>query len=99
MVDIDGRVLRPNGKLTLVLIGQNTMVFNAFYKVLGKMAPAFWGRQVEQRVPQLIELYKQGGPLLVPAQVAERALDLADGDVAHVDVAEHAAARIARLHN
>jgi len=49
------RVLRPNGKLTLVLIGQNTMVFNAFYKVLGKMAPAFWGRQVEERVPELID--------------------------------------------
>jgi ubiquinone/menaquinone biosynthesis C-methylase UbiE len=49
------RVLRPNGKLTLVLIGQNTAVFNAFYKVLGKVAPAFWGRQVEQRVPELID--------------------------------------------
>ncbi len=49
------RVLRPNGKLTLVLIGQNTAVFNAFYKVLGKMAPAFWGRQVERRVPELID--------------------------------------------
>jgi len=49
------RVLRSHGKLTLVLIGQNTAIFNGFYKVLGKMAPAFWGRQVEQRVPQLID--------------------------------------------
>jgi ubiquinone/menaquinone biosynthesis C-methylase UbiE len=49
------RILRSNGKVTLVLIGQNTMVFNAFYKVLGKIAPAFWGRQVEQRVPELID--------------------------------------------
>jgi hypothetical protein len=40
--------------VTLVLIGQNTAVFNAVYKVLGKVAPAFWGRQVEQRVPDLI---------------------------------------------
>ena len=48
------RILRNRGKLTLVLIGQNTAVFNGFYKVLGKIAPAFWGRQVEQRVPQLI---------------------------------------------
>jgi ubiquinone/menaquinone biosynthesis C-methylase UbiE len=48
------RILRPHGKLTLVLIGQNTAVFNAFYKVLGKIAPAFWGRQVEERVPELI---------------------------------------------
>jgi len=49
------RVLRKRGKLTLVLIGQNTPMFNAIYKVVGKIAPAFWGRQVEQRVPELIE--------------------------------------------
>jgi ubiquinone/menaquinone biosynthesis C-methylase UbiE len=49
------RVLRDRGRLTLVLIGQNTAMFNAIYRVLGKVAPAFWGRQVEQRVPQLIE--------------------------------------------
>jgi ubiquinone/menaquinone biosynthesis C-methylase UbiE len=49
------RVLRERGNLTLVLIGQNTASFNAIYKVLGKVAPAFWGRQVEQRVPHLIE--------------------------------------------
>jgi ubiquinone/menaquinone biosynthesis C-methylase UbiE len=49
------RILRSRGCLTLVLIGQNTDVFNACYKVLGRVAPAFWGRQIEQRVPQLIE--------------------------------------------
>ena len=49
------RVLRSKGKLTLVLIGQNTPMFNAIYKVVGKVAPAFWGRQVEERVPELIE--------------------------------------------
>ena len=49
------RILRDRGNLTLVLIGQNTATFNAVYKVLGKVAPAFWGRQVEQRVPNLIE--------------------------------------------
>jgi ubiquinone/menaquinone biosynthesis C-methylase UbiE len=49
------RVLRERGNLTLVLIGQNTALFNRIYRVLGKVAPAFWGRQVEQRVPQLIE--------------------------------------------
>lgn len=49
------RVLRPGCKLTLVLIGQNTAVFNSVYKVLGRLAPAFWGRQVERRVPELIE--------------------------------------------
>ena len=49
------RVLRDRGHLTLVLIGQNTSMFNAIYKVLGGVAPAFWGRQVERRVPELIE--------------------------------------------
>jgi ubiquinone/menaquinone biosynthesis C-methylase UbiE len=49
------RILRDRGHLTLVLIGQNTAVFNSVYKVLGKVAPAFWGRQVERRVPELIE--------------------------------------------
>ena len=49
------RILRDRGNLTLVLIGQNTATFNAVYQVLGKVAPAFWGRQVEQRVPNLIE--------------------------------------------
>jgi len=49
------RVLRSSGNLTLVLIGQNTPMFNAIYKVIGNIAPAFWGRQVEQRVPELIE--------------------------------------------
>ncbi len=51
------RILRKRGHLTLVLIGQNTPMFNAIYKVIGKVAPAFWGRQVEQRVPELIETF------------------------------------------
>jgi ubiquinone/menaquinone biosynthesis C-methylase UbiE len=49
------RVLRNRGNLTLVLIGQSTPMFNAIYKVVGKVAPAFWGRQVERRVPELIQ--------------------------------------------
>ncbi len=49
------RVLRSPGKLVLVLIGQNTAMFNRVYRVLGRVAPAFWGRQVEERVPALIE--------------------------------------------
>ena len=52
------RVLREHGRLALVLIGQNTPAFNAVYKVLGRVAPAFWGRQVERRVPELIEAVK-----------------------------------------
>ena len=50
------RILRSDGKLTLVLIGQNTHVFNTAYKVATKVAPAFWGRQVERRVPEMISL-------------------------------------------
>jgi len=49
------RVLRPNGKLTLVLIGQNVPAFNAMYKVAGSIAPAFWGRQVSTAIPQAID--------------------------------------------
>src|SRR5450755_3948326 len=37
------RVLRSGGNLTLVLIGQSTPMFNAIYKVVGRVAPAFWG--------------------------------------------------------
>jgi ubiquinone/menaquinone biosynthesis C-methylase UbiE len=48
------RVLRNRGKLTLVLIGQHTQGFNAAYKLATKVAPAFWGRQVERRVPEMI---------------------------------------------
>jgi ubiquinone/menaquinone biosynthesis C-methylase UbiE len=52
------RILRDRGNLTLVMIGQNTAMFNNIYKVCGRVAPAFWGRQVEQRVPDLIQSFK-----------------------------------------
>jgi ubiquinone/menaquinone biosynthesis C-methylase UbiE len=52
------RVLREHGTLALVLIGQNTALFNTAYKIAGRVAPSFWGRQVEQRVPELIESMK-----------------------------------------
>ena len=48
------RILRDRGHLSLVLIGQNAASFNTLYKVLGKVAPAFWGRQVERRMSELI---------------------------------------------
>lgn len=48
------RVLRHRGRLALVLIGQNTEMFNRAYRVAGSLIPAFWGRQVEQSVPALI---------------------------------------------
>ena len=49
------RVLRRRGQLVLVLIGQNKATFNGLYRIAGKVAPAFWGRQVEERVPELVE--------------------------------------------
>lgn len=49
------RVLRRRGDLVLVLIGQNKAAFNGIYRVCGKVAPAFWGRQVEERVPELVQ--------------------------------------------
>ncbi len=52
------RVLRDRGRLTLVLIGQNTAFFNSIYKTLGSVAPAFWGRQVDQRLPDIIESFR-----------------------------------------
>jgi SAM-dependent methyltransferase len=48
------RVLRPNGRLALVLIGQNVPAFNVLYRVAGGLAPAFWGRQVESAIPDAI---------------------------------------------
>lgn len=47
------RILKDGGNLALVLIGQNTTLFNRVYHLAGKIAPAFWGRQVERRVPEL----------------------------------------------
>jgi ubiquinone/menaquinone biosynthesis C-methylase UbiE len=48
------RVLRPNGVFSLVVIGQNVRMFNRLYGVCGKLVPAFWGRQVEHDVPDMI---------------------------------------------
>ncbi len=45
------RVLRPGGTFTLVLIGQSADRFNQLYKVAATVVPAFWGKQVEHRVP------------------------------------------------
>lgn len=49
------RVLRANGTFALVVIGQNAKIFNRLYDVAGKLVPAFWGRQVDYAVPDLIE--------------------------------------------
>ena len=49
------RVLQSRGTFTLTLIGENTDLFNRAYRLGGRLAPAFWGRQVAERVPDLIE--------------------------------------------
>lgn len=49
------RVLRPQGTFTLILIGQNAEFFNQLYRLAGSLAPAFWGRQIAQRVPDMME--------------------------------------------
>jgi len=48
------RVLRPRGRFSLVMIGDNVRGFNTFYRIGGRLAPAFWGRQVATAVPELI---------------------------------------------
>ena len=48
------RVLRPGGRFSLVVIGQNAAIFNQLYFICGSLAPAFWGRQVESSVLELI---------------------------------------------
>jgi ubiquinone/menaquinone biosynthesis C-methylase UbiE len=48
------RVLRPGGRFSLVVIGQNAKTFNRLYAVCGSLVPAFWGRQIEQSVTNLV---------------------------------------------
>ncbi|MDQ6677575.1 MAG: class I SAM-dependent methyltransferase [Acidobacteriota bacterium] len=52
------RVLRRNGRLTLILIGQHAPFFNSMYQVCTRVAPAFWGRQVEERLPAMIQAHQ-----------------------------------------
>jgi ubiquinone/menaquinone biosynthesis C-methylase UbiE len=49
------RVLRPGGRFSLVVIGQNVGFFNQMYKVAGTLVPAFWGRQVELAAHNMVE--------------------------------------------
>jgi ubiquinone/menaquinone biosynthesis C-methylase UbiE len=49
------RVLRPGGRFSLVVIGQNGKTFNKLYKVAGSLVPAFWGQQIEESVPNLVQ--------------------------------------------
>ena len=49
------RVLKPGGRLVLVVIGQNAPLFNRAYRLAGSLVPAFWGRQVEHQLVPLME--------------------------------------------
>ena len=46
----------------MVVIGQNVKMFNRIYGVCGKLVPAFWGRQVERSV---LDLVSQAGMRMV----------------------------------
>ncbi len=48
------RVLRPGGRLALVMIAENLRLFNWNFKLLGRLMPAFCGGQVAEQVPELI---------------------------------------------
>jgi len=48
------RVLRRGGAFTLVCIGEDVGIFNRLYRLCGRLAPAFWGRQVSACVQEMI---------------------------------------------
>ena len=48
------RVLRKDGTLSMVLISERDFLFNGAYSVCGRAFPAFWGRQVERKVPAML---------------------------------------------
>jgi ubiquinone/menaquinone biosynthesis C-methylase UbiE len=49
------RVLKPRGKLTSILIGQQAEFFNKAYLVAASIVPAFWGRQMDRSAPGILE--------------------------------------------
>jgi ubiquinone/menaquinone biosynthesis C-methylase UbiE len=48
------RILRRQATLTLVLIGQDGAAFDRIYRMLGRLAPAMWGRQLDGRLREII---------------------------------------------
>jgi ubiquinone/menaquinone biosynthesis C-methylase UbiE len=53
-MDEMGRVLKPGGRLGLILVAQSESTFNLLYKACTLVAPAFWGRQVSSAMPDLL---------------------------------------------
>ena len=48
------RVLVKGGRLTMILVSQTNPGFNAAYSLAGRLVPAFWGRQVDERLVRLL---------------------------------------------
>ena len=59
------RVLRPGGRFSLIVIGQNKPIFRFVYRIGGALIRAFWGRLVESEVPDMIQ---QSGMKIVDDQ-------------------------------
>jgi ubiquinone/menaquinone biosynthesis C-methylase UbiE len=49
------RVLRPGGRMALVLIGQHLPAFNAWYRFIQKYAHGFLGPQMEAAIPDFMK--------------------------------------------
>lgn len=45
------RVLKPRGRVTVILIGQQAEMFNHAYRLASSLVPAFWGRQMAKEAP------------------------------------------------
>ena len=54
-MDEMARVLKPGGRLGLILVAQTASSFNLLYKFCTMVAPAFWGRQVSSEMPDLLQ--------------------------------------------
>lgn len=51
------RVLRSQGRLILVNVGQNLPAFNAMHRLAGTLVPAFWGRMLESSFGEMLTDY------------------------------------------
>ena len=49
------RVLKPRGKVISILIGQQATYFNRAYVVASSIVPAFWGVQMDNSAPAILE--------------------------------------------
>jgi ubiquinone/menaquinone biosynthesis C-methylase UbiE len=51
------RVLRPNGRLVLVNVGENLPAFNAMHRLAGTLVPGFWGRMLGSSFEEMLASY------------------------------------------